>query len=171
MAILGGCLLVVMVLLAEYGAFNILGYQTFTTEIFTEFQQLFDIASACALSLVLVALSLLVLGADAAGRRRGRVSRASRTAQRAVPLHRLGVWTAPVLVLLCLLVATRPGRARRLRRLLVGAGHEPAVPGHVAAERHRLHGRLQRLRGRAGHGHGAAGGNSRGPPQRPRSRT
>ena len=108
-AILGGCLLVVMVLLAEYGAFNILGYQTFTTEIFTEFQQLFDIASACALSLVLVALSLLVLGADALGRRRGRVSRASRTAQRAMPLHRLGLWTAPVLMLLCLLVGLALG--------------------------------------------------------------
>ena len=108
-AILGGCLLVVMVMLAEYGAFNILGYQTFTTEIFTEFQQLFDIASASALSLVLVALSLLVLGADAAGRRRGRVSRASRTAQRAVPLHRLGVWTVPVLVLLAFLVALALG--------------------------------------------------------------
>ena len=108
-AILGGCLLVVMVLLAEYGAFNILGYQTFTTEIFTEFQQLFDIASACALSLVLVALSLLVLGADALGRRRGRVSRASRTAQRTVPPHRLGLWTAPVLALLCLLVGLALG--------------------------------------------------------------
>ncbi|HTW02194.1 MAG TPA: iron ABC transporter permease [Streptosporangiaceae bacterium] len=108
-AILGGCLLVVMVMLAEYGAFNILGYQTFTTEIFTEFQQLFDIASACALSLVLVALSLLVLGADALGRRRGRVSRASRTAQRAVPLHRLGLWTAPVLLLLFAIVALALG--------------------------------------------------------------
>jgi iron(III) transport system permease protein len=108
-AILGGCLLVVMVLLAEYGAFNILGYQTFTTEIFTEFQQLFDIASASALSLVLVALSLIVLGADAAGRRRGRISRASRTAQRSVPPHRLGLWTAPVLVLLGLLVALALG--------------------------------------------------------------
>jgi iron(III) transport system permease protein len=108
-AILGGCLLVVMVMLAEYGAFNILGYQTFTTEIFTEFQQLFDIASACALSLVLVALSLLVLGADAFGRRRGRVSRASRTAQRAVPLHRLGLWTVPVLLLLACLVALALG--------------------------------------------------------------
>ena len=64
-------------MLAEYGAFEILGYQTFTTEIFTEFSSLFDIASACALSLVLVALSLLVLGADAFGQRRGRVSRAS----------------------------------------------------------------------------------------------
>jgi iron(III) transport system permease protein len=108
-AILGGCLLVVMVMLAEYGAFNILGYQTFTTEIFTEFQQLFDIASASALSLVLVAVSLVVLGLDAAGRRRGRVSRASRTAQRAVPLHRLGLWTAPALVLLCALVALALG--------------------------------------------------------------
>ena len=36
-AILGGCLLVALVMLAEYGAFEILGYQTFTTEIFTEF--------------------------------------------------------------------------------------------------------------------------------------
>jgi len=39
-AILGGCLLVALVLLAEFGAFEILGYQTFTTEIFTEFQEL-----------------------------------------------------------------------------------------------------------------------------------
>jgi iron(III) transport system permease protein len=36
-AILGGCLLVALVMLAEYGAFEILGYQTFTTEIFIEF--------------------------------------------------------------------------------------------------------------------------------------
>jgi iron(III) transport system permease protein len=108
-AILGGCVLVVMVMLAEYGAFEILGYQTFTTEIFTEFQQSFNIASACALSLVLVALSLLVLGGDAFGQRRGRVSRASRTGQRAVTTHRLGLWTAPVLVLLALLVGLSLG--------------------------------------------------------------
>ena len=57
-AILGGCLLVALVILAEYGAFEILGYQTFTTEIFTEFQLSFNIPSACALSLVLVLLSL-----------------------------------------------------------------------------------------------------------------
>ena len=166
-AILGGCLLVVMVMMAEYGAFEILGYQTFTTEIFTEFSSLFDIASACALSLVLVALSLLVLGADASGQRRGRVSRASRTGQRAATAHRLGLWTVPVLVLLGLLVALALGVPGRLRRLLVGARHQPAVPGHVAAERYRLHGRLRRLRGRTRHGHGAAGGDPRGPPRRP----
>ncbi|HSZ39916.1 MAG TPA: iron ABC transporter permease [Trebonia sp.] len=103
-AILGGCLLVVMVLLAEYGAFEILGYQTFTTEIFTEFSLSFDIPAACALSLVLIVLGLLVLVADPSARGRGRVSRASRTAQRAVPRHRLGLWTVPVLALLAALV-------------------------------------------------------------------
>ncbi len=46
-AILGGCLLVALVILAEYGAFEILGYQTFTTEIFGEFSIGFATASAC----------------------------------------------------------------------------------------------------------------------------
>ena len=94
-AILGGCLLVVLVLLAEYGAFEILGYQTFTTEIFTEFSSLFDIPSACALSLVLVALGLAVLAAESLARGRGRVSRAGPLAQRATPRHHLGRWAVP----------------------------------------------------------------------------
>ena len=103
-AILGGCVLVIMTMLAEYGAFEILGYQTFTTEIFTEFSLSFDIPAACALSLVLVGLGLLVLGADSGVRRRGRVSRASRTAQRATPRARLGWWTLPALALITALV-------------------------------------------------------------------
>jgi iron(III) transport system permease protein len=74
-AILGGCLLVALVLLAEYGAFEILGYQTFTTEIFTEFNVSFNVPTASALSLVLVLLSLLVLCGEGLTRGRGRVSR------------------------------------------------------------------------------------------------
>ena len=62
-AILGGCLLVALVLLAEYGAFEILGYQTFTTEIFSEFNG-YSFAASCALSLVLVLLSMLVLAGE-----------------------------------------------------------------------------------------------------------
>ena len=50
--------------LAEYGAFEILGYRTFTTEIFTEAQVGFDAPAACALSLVLVLLGLVVLSAE-----------------------------------------------------------------------------------------------------------
>jgi iron(III) transport system permease protein len=103
-AILGGCLLVVLVLLAEYGAFEILGYQTFTTEIFTESEQAFNVAAACALSLVLVALGLVVLAGETLARGRGRTARVDRMAQhRADPL-RLGRWTTVVLLALLALV-------------------------------------------------------------------
>jgi iron(III) transport system permease protein len=96
-AILGGCVLVALVLLAEYGAFEILGYQTFTTEIFSEFQVSFNVPTACALSLVLVVLSATVLGGDAAARGRGRAVRTGALAQRVIPRHRLGRATIPVL--------------------------------------------------------------------------
>jgi iron(III) transport system permease protein len=96
-AILGGCLLVSLVILAEYGAFEILGYQTFTTEIFSEFHDGIQTASACALSLVLVALSLVVLVGDGLARGSGRLSRAGSGVERAVSRQRLGRLTVPVL--------------------------------------------------------------------------
>ena len=95
-AILGGCVLVALVILAEYGAFEMLGYQTFTTEIFTEFNS-FSVPTACALSLVLIVLGALVLGGDAAARGKGRTVRSAAFAQRAMRRHRLGRGTLPVL--------------------------------------------------------------------------
>jgi iron(III) transport system permease protein len=106
-AILGGCLLVALVLLAEYGAFEILGYQTFTTEIFTEFSVSFSIPAACALSLVLVLLSLLVLAGEGMLRGRGRVTRGGPVRQ--MPPHRLGRATLPVLAGFGLLAALALG--------------------------------------------------------------
>ena len=108
-AILGGCLLVVLALLAEYGAFEILGYQTFTTEIFTEFSVSFNVPAASALSLVLVALGMLVLAGESAGRVRGRVSRVDRGAQRATGRHRLGWWAIPALLAMAALAALALG--------------------------------------------------------------
>jgi iron(III) transport system permease protein len=96
-AILGGCVLVALVLLAEYGAFEILGYQTFTTEIFTEFQVSFNVPTASALSLVLVVLSLVVLGGDAAARSRGQLVRVGALAQQVAPRYRLGRAKIPVM--------------------------------------------------------------------------
>ncbi|MFI9274480.1 ABC transporter permease [Kitasatospora sp. NPDC052896] len=86
-ALLGGCLVVALALLAEYGAFEILRFQTFTTEIFTEYLQGFDGPAACALSLVLVVLSLAVLLAEYAAGGGGRVARqvAVRAPRRARP--------------------------------------------------------------------------------------
>ena len=102
-AILGGCLLVALVLLAEYGAFEIVGYQTFTTEIFTEFNA-YSFTASCALSLVLVLLSLLVLAGEGMLRGRGRVSRSGPMSQRINPPQRLGWARWPVLALLAALV-------------------------------------------------------------------
>jgi iron(III) transport system permease protein len=102
-AIAGGCLLVALVLLAEYGAFEIVGYQTFTTEIFTEFKS-YSLAASCALSLVLVLLSLLVLAGEGLLRGRGRVSRSGPMTQRISPPQRLGPARWPVLALFAALV-------------------------------------------------------------------
>ena len=64
LAIFGGAILVGLVVLAEFGAFEILGYQTLTTEIYNEFQVGFNEPAACALSLILV-----LLGGAAPGQR------------------------------------------------------------------------------------------------------
>jgi iron(III) transport system permease protein len=108
-AILGGCLLVALVMLAEYGAFEILGYQTFTTEIFSEFNDGFDTNSACALSLVLVLLTLVVLIGERGARDGGRISRNGRGAQRVRARRPLGRAKLPVLLAYGVLVAAGLG--------------------------------------------------------------
>jgi iron(III) transport system permease protein len=95
-AILGACVVVALILLAEYGAFEDLGFQTFTTEIFAEFQVSFNVPGACALSFVLLLLAVIVLGGDALAQGRGRMVRTGRLAQREIPRHRLGRATIPV---------------------------------------------------------------------------
>jgi iron(III) transport system permease protein len=85
-AILGGCLIVTLALLAEFGAFEILRYPTFTTTIFTEFTLGFNSPAASALSCVLVALGILVLAfeilARGAARAHGNATRTDRSPTR-----------------------------------------------------------------------------------------
>ena len=128
-AILGGCLLVALVLLAEYGAFEILGYQTFTTEIFTEFHG-YSFAASCALSLVLVLLSLLVLAGE--GLLRGRNSKIARSGpmtQRVSPPLRLGRARWPVLALFAGLVVLALGIPVAAALYWIAAGLPPALSG------------------------------------------
>jgi iron(III) transport system permease protein len=108
-AILGGCLLVALVVLAEYGAFEVLGYQTFTTEIFAEFEVSFNLPAACALSLVLVVIGVLLLVADGGGRGHGRVARTGRLTPRTAGRARLGRATLPVLGLFAALTIAALG--------------------------------------------------------------
>ena len=97
LAILGGGLLVGLVMLSEYGAFEILGFHTFTTEIYTEFLSGFNAPAACALSLVLVVLSLFLLTGEGLARGRGRPSRTGALTARVPRPHRLGRATLLVL--------------------------------------------------------------------------
>jgi iron(III) transport system permease protein len=108
-AVLGGCLLVTLGLLAEYGAFEILQYQTFTVAIFTEFKIGFDTAGACALALVLVVIGLLVLAGEFAVTGRGSATRAGMGSNRHVARVELGRWRIPTLGLLAALAVLALG--------------------------------------------------------------
>jgi iron(III) transport system permease protein len=128
-AILGGCLLVALVLLAEYGAFEMLSYQTFTTEIFTNFDQPSAIPTACALSLVLVAISLVVLAGEGWLRGRGRVSRSGPMAQRVMPPLRLGRGKAPALAGVLALILAALGVPAYASVYWIFEGGVPAISG------------------------------------------
>ncbi|HTT51669.1 MAG TPA: iron ABC transporter permease [Streptosporangiaceae bacterium] len=128
-AILGGCLLVAMVLLAEYGAFEIVGYQTFTTEIFTEINEAFSLPAACALALVLVLLSMVVLAGEGLSRGRGRVSRSGALAQRVSPPQRLGRARWPVLAGFVLLTGLALGVPVAASVYWMTSGVRPSLTG------------------------------------------
>lgn len=106
--LLGGCLLVSLYMLAEYGAFALLRFTTFTTAIYTEYKLGFNLPAASALAMVLVALSLLLLAGEARATGRARYARVGSGAARVRRLHPLGRMTFPValggiaLVALCL---------------------------------------------------------------------
>jgi iron(III) transport system permease protein len=127
-AIAGGCLLVALVMLAEYGAFEIVGYRTFTTEIFTEFNG-YSLAASCALSLVLVLLSLLVLAGEGLVRSRGRVSRSGPMTQRLSPPQQLGWARWPVLALFAALVLLALGVPVGSTLYWMAEGLPPALSG------------------------------------------
>ncbi|HSY15707.1 MAG TPA: ABC transporter permease subunit, partial [Jatrophihabitantaceae bacterium] len=82
-------------------------FQTFTTEIFSEFK--FDPAAASALSIPLVLLGLLVLGGEAAIPRRGQLSRSGPQARRSARRIQLGARTIPTLAGLTALVGLSIG--------------------------------------------------------------
>jgi iron(III) transport system permease protein len=95
LAILGGGLLIGVHLLAEFGAFAMLRFDTFTVAIFQQFQVTFDGAAGSMLAGVLVLLCLVLLVADALARGRARFARIGAGAPRAATPVRLGRNTIP----------------------------------------------------------------------------
>ncbi len=97
LAILGGSVLVALVCLAEFGAFEILGFNTLTTEAYTEFTVGFNTAAGCAFSLILVLFGAILLIGEGAARGKGRGARVGSGAARVVRPRRLGRATVPAL--------------------------------------------------------------------------
>jgi len=130
--LLGGCLLVCLSLMAYYGAFETLHYQTFTTAIFGELQTQFSPVSASSLSLVLVVLSLFVLGGEAVFAERGRLQRAGPMAQRAQTPIRLGKATVPALASVAVLVGFALGFPLALVVYWMVQGGSSGVPATLS---------------------------------------
>jgi iron(III) transport system permease protein len=96
LAILGGGLLIGVHLLAEFGAFAMVRFDTFTVAIFQQFQVTFDGAAGSMLAGVLVVLCLVLLVAEALARGGARYSRIGSGAPRAATPIRLARNMLPV---------------------------------------------------------------------------
>ena len=108
-ALLGGMLLVTLDVLAEFGAFSLLRFRTFTTQIFAEYRTGFNGAGASLLSAVLIFLCLLCLLAELKVRGGARYGRLGRGTRRAVTRYGLGRAKIPVLAGFLLLIALTLG--------------------------------------------------------------
>jgi iron(III) transport system permease protein len=125
LALLGGGLIIALHLLAEYGAFSLLGFRTFTTEIYTEYQLGFDAASSAVLSLVLVGFCLLLLGAETGLQGRAAPTSGKTSARRRA---RLGWWTLPALAALAAVVALAAGVPVGALAYWLAAGSSTTLP-------------------------------------------
>ncbi|MGX9790814.1 ABC transporter permease [Mycobacterium sp. MMS18-G62] len=109
LAVLGGGLLIGIHLLAEFGAFAMLRFDTFTVAIFQQFQVTFNGTAGSMLAGVLVLLCLVLLAAEALARGRGRFARIGSGAPRAATPIRLGHNMIPGQLALALLAVLALG--------------------------------------------------------------
>ncbi|PXX66291.1 iron(III) transport system permease protein [Nocardia tenerifensis] len=109
LAVLGGGLLIALHLLAEYGAFVMVRFDTFTTAIFEQYQSSFAGPAGSMLAGVLVLCCLVLLATEATVRGRARYARIGGGAPRAAARIRLGATAVPVLVALALVAACALG--------------------------------------------------------------
>ena len=109
LAIWGGGLVVALHLLAEYGAFAMIRFSTFTTAIMVQFRSAFAGPAANALGIVLTVLCLIVLVGEGATRGSLRYSRIGSGAAGQPTRTRLGPATAPTIAVLVSYLAAAVG--------------------------------------------------------------
>ena len=108
-ALLGGMLLVGLNTLVEFGAFALLRFRTFTTEIYAEYRIGFAGPRASLLALVLIGLCLLCLIAEFKVRGHARYARVDRGTRRPPGRIQLGRARLPVAAGFCAFVAATIG--------------------------------------------------------------
>ncbi|AGK51632.1 binding--dependent transport system inner membrane component family protein [Burkholderia thailandensis MSMB121] len=91
-ALLGGMLLVALGVLSEFGAFALLRFRTFTTEIYAEYRVDFDGGGASLLGCALIALCLVCVALEFRVRGRARYDATHRGTRRAAHRYALGAW-------------------------------------------------------------------------------
>ena len=108
-ALLGSTLLVALGVLSEFGAFALLRFRTFTTEIFAEYRTSFDGSGAALLACVLIGLCLICVLIEYRVRGHAQYHKVDRGTRRAALRHALGWWAVPVLLAFAALVITTLG--------------------------------------------------------------
>ncbi|WP_427019076.1 ABC transporter permease [Pseudarthrobacter sp. P1] len=123
LAMAGGALLVSLHLLAEYGAFAMIQFDTFTTAIYSQYQSTFNGAAANMLASVLVVMCLVLLLAETRSRGSARYARIGSGTQSASTRLGLHGWQLPAQLGLAALVALAAGVPLfHVVRWLVGGG-------------------------------------------------
>jgi iron(III) transport system permease protein len=108
-ALLGAMLLVVLDALIEFDAFVGLKFQTFSFDVYAQYQLGFSASGAAALSFASIGICLVLLFGEASLRGHANYTRVSQGARRVAARYELGRAMVPVLVALAAVVAVSDG--------------------------------------------------------------
>ncbi|RKP49731.1 ABC transporter permease [Pararobbsia silviterrae] len=135
-ALFGGMLLVALGVLSEFGAFTLLRFRTFTTEIYAEYRTTFDGAGAAVFACVLIVLCLILIGLEFRVRGAARYETTGRGARRLPVIYALGWRVVPVLTgFVALAVATLGVPIGMIVFWLTQPGAEALTPAEVSFDR------------------------------------
>jgi iron(III) transport system permease protein len=96
-SVAAGAVLVALYTISDFGVVSLMRFDALTRAIFQQYRSLFDRTPAAVLGLLLVALTALVLVAEARARGRARVAQSARGGSRVGALVPLGRWKLPAL--------------------------------------------------------------------------
>ena len=159
-ALYGGILLVALDVLIEFGAFALLRFRTFTTELYAQYRTGLDGPESSLLALVLVALCLLCVVGELRVRGKARYARVGSGARRVAAPARLGwVWFPALAAFVALTTATLGVPVGMVGYWLMQHAHAATSPARaVLAASLRRDTRFRELRtGRSRRGHRACG--------------